>query len=80
MTRARHHLHVCCPLQSYSTRTGTEYAIDQVSRFLDRGVLSTMQKVVRAPESDPAAAPDAAPAASTSLDLRAALRARFGNA
>jgi DNA helicase-2/ATP-dependent DNA helicase PcrA len=81
MTRARHQLHVCCPLQSYATRTGPEYAIDQISRFLDRGVLSTMQKVVRAPEvptGDDGRAV-AVPATAT-IDLRAALRARFGGA
>jgi hypothetical protein len=68
-------------LQSYATRTGPEYAIDQISRFLDRGVLSTMQKVVRAPEvptGDDGRAV-AVPATAT-IDLRAALRARFGGA
>jgi DNA helicase II / ATP-dependent DNA helicase PcrA len=79
LTRARHLLHVACPLQSYATRTGTEYAIDQISRFLDRGVMSTMQKVVRAPDAPASGSEVTSPASpGATLDLRAALRARFG--
>jgi hypothetical protein len=49
--------------------------MDQLSRFLDRGVRTGMQRiVVERPES---AAPDAAPGMLPPIDLRAMLRGRF---
>ena len=77
MTRARNHLAVTYPLNAYSTRRGSDYSIDQISRFLDRGVREKMQRVV--PQAETTAAPDDAgilPAAE--IDLRALLRGRFG--
>jgi DNA helicase-2/ATP-dependent DNA helicase PcrA len=76
MTRARNHLSVTYPLNSYSTRRGADYSIDQLSRFIDRGMRDRMERVtVGVPERmDDKPAPDAAPL----LDLRALLRGRFG--
>jgi DNA helicase-2/ATP-dependent DNA helicase PcrA len=75
LTRARNHLAVCYPVNVYDTRRGADYSIDQVSRFLDRGVRESMQRVVveapdRAPESSPSLTPV--------VDLRAMMRGRFG--
>jgi ATP-dependent DNA helicase UvrD/PcrA len=78
LTRARNHLAVVYPLNVYSTRRGADYSIDQVSRFLDRGVREKMQRVVL---EEPREAPPAGAGASTStpsIDLRALLRGRFG--
>ena len=44
LTRARHHLAVIYPLQVYGSRRGADYSIDQLSRFLDRGVRDTMER------------------------------------
>jgi DNA helicase-2/ATP-dependent DNA helicase PcrA len=79
MTRARNHLAVTYPLNVYATRRGADYSIDQLSRFLDRGVRDKMQRVV--PQEPVAAgaesgAPAASPAA-PAMDLRALLRGRF---
>ena len=76
MTRARNHLSVTYPLNSYSTRRGSDYSIDQLSRFIDRGIRDRMERVtVGVPQRvDDKPAPDAAPL----LDLRALLRGRFG--
>jgi DNA helicase-2/ATP-dependent DNA helicase PcrA len=79
MTRARNHLAVTYPLNVYATRRGQDYSIDQLSRFLDRGVREKMQRVV--PQEAPVAAPVAAPESpdqSPAIDLRALLRGRFG--
>ena len=76
LTRARHELYVTYPLNAYNSRMGADYSIDQLSRFLDRGVRATMQRVVvghGAAEPQPAAPP--VPAAG--LDLRALLRGKF---
>ncbi len=75
MTRARNHLAVSYPLNVYDSRRSADYSIDQVSRFLDRGVREGMQRVVvealRSPnESEPSGAPV--------IDLRALARGRFG--
>jgi len=76
LTRARNHLFVTYPLAVYDSRRSSDYALDQVSRFLDRGVRATMQRVVvDAAQSLDAPAP---PAGAPRVDLRAALRARFG--
>ena len=75
-TRARNHLLVTYPLNVYSTRRGADYSMDQLSRFLDRGVRAKMQRVVLtddgAPGPEPAPVPEQPP-----LDLRALLRSRF---
>ena len=79
LTRARNHLAVAYPLNVYATRRGQDYSIDQLSRFIDRGVREKMQRVV--PQEQVAVpAGVATPAASTEppLDLRALLRGRFG--
>ena len=76
LTRARNHLAVTCPLNSYATRRSADYAIDQMSRFLDRGVREKMERVVPRMDGSVEPAPDPAPA--QQLDLRALLRGRFG--
>jgi DNA helicase-2/ATP-dependent DNA helicase PcrA len=75
MTRARNHLAVSYPLNVYDTRRGADYSIDQVSRFLDRGVRSGMQRVVV--EQLPSRADDE-PSAAPVIDLRALARGKFG--
>ncbi|MBI1810221.1 MAG: ATP-dependent helicase [Gemmatimonadetes bacterium] len=76
MTRARNHLFITYPLNVYDTRRGSDYSIDQLSRFLDRGVRETMQRVVV--DAGEATPPAAEPAAPPVVDLRAMLRGRFG--
>jgi DNA helicase-2/ATP-dependent DNA helicase PcrA len=76
LTRARNHLAVSCPLNSYATRRTADYSIDQLSRFLDRGVREKMERVVPRIDGGVDAAPEPAPAAQ--IDLRALLRGRFG--
>ena len=76
LTRARNHLAVSYPLNVYNTRRGADYTIDQVSRFLDRGVRATMQRVVAEPPS--ASLPSADPTAAPVVDLRAIMRGKFG--
>jgi DNA helicase-2/ATP-dependent DNA helicase PcrA len=46
MTRARDELVVTYPMNAYASRWTADYSIDQLSRFLDRGVRETMQRVV----------------------------------
>ena len=74
MTRARNELAVVYPLNAYATPRGAEYSIDQLSRFIDRGVREHMQRVVLAP---PAPEPAQAAPPQPLLDLRALLRGRF---
>ncbi|MFI5230543.1 MAG: ATP-dependent helicase, partial [Gemmatimonadales bacterium] len=77
MTRARNHLAVTYPLNVYASRRGSDYSIDQLSRFIDRGVREKMQRVV--PQEPVAPALTEAPAADgPQIDLRALLRGRFG--
>ena len=76
LTRARNHLAVSYPLNVYDTRRGADYTFDQVSRFLDRGVRGTMQRVVAEPPTAQLPAPDA-PTAPV-VDLRALMKGRFG--
>ncbi|MGH7710031.1 MAG: ATP-dependent helicase [Gemmatimonadaceae bacterium] len=76
MTRPRNHLMVTYPLNQYSTRKGADYSIDQLSRFIDRGVMQQMQRVV--PQFDDAPEADGVATAQTSVDLRAMLLGRFG--
>ena len=76
LTRARHHLAVTYPLNVYDTWRGADYTFDQISRFLDRGVRATMQRVVAEPpvaQLPPSDAP-----ATPVVDLRAIMRGRFG--
>jgi DNA helicase-2/ATP-dependent DNA helicase PcrA len=75
MTRARNHLSVTYPLNSYSTRRGSDYSIDQLSRFIDRGMRDRMERVT---VGVPAPPEQAVAAAVPLLDLRALLRGRFG--
>jgi DNA helicase-2/ATP-dependent DNA helicase PcrA len=76
LTRARNHLAVSCPLNSYATRRTADYSIDQMSRFLDRGVREKMERVVPRMDGSVEPAPEPTPAAP--IDLRALLRGRFG--
>jgi DNA helicase-2/ATP-dependent DNA helicase PcrA len=76
MTRARKHLAVVYPLNAYATRWGADYSIDQLSRFVDRGVQAHMERVVLAEEDTPP--PEDAPRAA-GIDLRGLLRGRFGS-
>jgi DNA helicase-2/ATP-dependent DNA helicase PcrA len=78
MTRARNHLAVTYPLNVYASRRGAEYSIDQLSRFIDRGVREKMRRVV--PQESPGpgmgTVVDERPPA-PAIDLRALLRGRF---
>jgi DNA helicase II / ATP-dependent DNA helicase PcrA len=79
MTRARNHLAVTYPLNVYATRRGSDYSIDQLSRFIDRGVREKMQRIT--PQEAGTTVPASAPAPAVvepALDLRALLRGRFG--
>jgi DNA helicase-2/ATP-dependent DNA helicase PcrA len=76
LTRARNHLSVSYPLNAYSSRRGAEYSLDQLCRFIDRGVRDNMQRVTVG-AAPPAEHPNTA-AAGPLLDLRALLRGRFG--
>ena len=79
LTRARNHLAVTYPLNVYATRRGQDYSIDQLSRFIDRGVREKMQRVVpQEPVAVPAGAELPVPSSEPPLDLRALLRGRFG--
>lgn len=75
MTRARNHLAVVYPLHVYATRRGADYSIDQLSRFVDRGVRDRMQRIALSEEAAKVAPPKA-PA--QQIDLLALLRGRFG--
>ncbi|MBI2797276.1 MAG: ATP-dependent helicase [Gemmatimonadetes bacterium] len=75
MTRARNHLFVTYPIHTYGTRRGADYTMDQLSRFLDRGVRETMERVALG-DNDATAPPDTSPPAQP-VDLRALLRGRF---
>jgi DNA helicase II / ATP-dependent DNA helicase PcrA len=75
LTRARNHLAVTYPLEVYSSRRGSDYSIDQLSRFLDAGVRAHMQRIVVGAPATPAGAIESA--RTTPFDLRAALRGRF---
>lgn len=74
-TRARNHLAVTYPLAVYATRRGQDYSMDQLSRFIDRGVCDTMERVVLG-EDDNRLEVERAP--SERIDLRELLRGRFG--
>ncbi len=74
MTRARNHLAVTYPVNAYSTRRGADYSIDQLSRFIDRGVRALMERVVLKVE----AAPESPAEPKAGMDLRSIMRNRFG--
>jgi DNA helicase II / ATP-dependent DNA helicase PcrA len=76
LTRARNYLSVAYPLNAYSSRRGADYSLDQLCRFIDRGVRDNMQRVALAGDNAPAN--DDAPLKQPVLDLRALLRSRFG--
>jgi DNA helicase-2/ATP-dependent DNA helicase PcrA len=79
MTRARNHLAVTYPLNVYATRRGSDYSIDQLSRFIDRGVRDRMQRVVpREGGEGTVGVPAPSANAPAPIDLRALLRGRFG--
>jgi DNA helicase II / ATP-dependent DNA helicase PcrA len=76
LTRARNHLSVSYPLNAYSSRRGSDYSLDQLCRFIDRGVRDNMERVTVAGGESPKVPGDAESA--PLLDLRALLRGRFG--
>src|SRR6185436_6708675 len=75
LTRARTHLAVTYPLNVYATRRGQDYSIDQLSRFIDRGVREKMQRVV--PQEAASVETTSSESAGPKLDLRALLKGRF---
>ena len=77
MTRARNHLAVTYPLNVYATRRGSEYSIDQLSRFIDRGVRDKMRRVVPQDPAAPVSPERSVPSNAPPIDLRALLRGRF---
>ena len=78
MTRARNHLAVTYPLNVYATRRGQDYSIDQLSRFIDRGVRENMRRVVPQESAPSAPAVELPPDQGPAVDLRALLRGRCG--
>ncbi len=74
LTRARNHLCVVYPLNTYGSRWGADYSIDQLSRFIDAGVRERMRRMVAYPAEETTAESVSSPP----LDLRALLRGRFG--
>jgi DNA helicase-2/ATP-dependent DNA helicase PcrA len=74
LTRAKDELAVVYPMQVYGSRRGSEYSFDQLSRFLDRGVRATMQRVV---VEEPGDLPAPAPVTTPAIDLRAIMKGRF---
>jgi DNA helicase-2/ATP-dependent DNA helicase PcrA len=76
LTRARNHLSVTYPLNAYSSRRGAEYTIDQLCRFIDRGVRDKMQRVAVRSDNKPVAEEEVK--RQPMIDLRALLRSRFG--
>lgn len=79
MTRARNHLAVVYPLNAYATRRSADYSIDQLSRFIDRGVQAQMTRVVPTLEPEAESNEPIAPTPS-GVDLRAVMRRRFRGA
>ena len=74
LTRARNYLSVTYPLNAYSSRRGADYSLDQLCRFIDRGVRDNMQRIALGSDNAPAA--EELPKQPL-LDLRALLRSRF---
>jgi len=69
-------LSVSYPLNAYSSRRGADYSLDQLCRFIDRGVRDNMQRVALA--SDSSSSVEQPLSKQPLLDLRALLRGRFG--
>lgn len=76
LTRARNHLSITYPLNAYSSRRGANYSLDQLCRFIDRGVRDNMQRIALASNAE--AAMQEAETRQPIIDLRALLRSRFG--
>ncbi len=77
MTRARDHLCLVYPLESYPSRMGADYSYGQLSRFLDEGVRRTMQRVALGPAGGLVRGQGTAPLPpAPAVDLRALLRGR----
>jgi len=66
---------VTYPLNAYSSRRGADYSLDQLCRFIDRGVRDNMQRVALSANNAPASLEEAPK--QPLLDLRALLRSRF---
>ena len=77
MTRARNHLAVTYPLNVYATRRGSDYSMDQLSRFIDRGVRDKMQRVVPKDGGTSPPQEEMPVPLGPEIDLRALLRGRF---
>jgi len=75
LTRARNHLSVTYPLNAYSTRRSANYSLDQLCRFIDRGVRDQMQRVALSTDRAPVVVEEVRK--EPLLDLRALLRGRF---
>src|SRR4051812_23411392 len=75
LTRARNHLSVTYPLNAYSSRRGADYSLDQLCRFIDRGVRDQMQRVALGSNKATVLAEETPK--QPLLDLRALLRQRF---
>jgi DNA helicase-2/ATP-dependent DNA helicase PcrA len=78
MTRARDHLCLVYPLQSYPSRMTADYSYGQLSRFLDEGVRRTMQRVTLGPDGAATTHQLAPLPPRPHVDLRALLRGRVG--
>jgi DNA helicase-2/ATP-dependent DNA helicase PcrA len=74
LTRARNHLAVSCPLNSYSTRRSADYPSTRCR--VSTEVREKMERVV--PRIDGSVDRDPEPAPAAAIDLRALLRGRFG--
>jgi len=74
LTRARNDLAVVYPLNAYHSRRGADYSMDQLSRFIDRGVRDKMQRVATGEE---ALVTPAASGGRQVIDLRALMRGKF---
>ena len=77
MTRARNHLAVVYPLNVYGSRRASDYSMDQLSRFLDRGVRERMDRIVLREDAETGAASPAPAPVAPVIDLRALLKGRF---
>jgi hypothetical protein len=66
------------PLNTYGSRWGSEYTIDQLSRFIDGGVRERMRRVAAAAAEAPVPEARLTAPAGPPIDLRALLRGRFG--
>jgi nucleotidyltransferase/DNA polymerase involved in DNA repair len=69
---------VSYPLNAYSSRRGAEYSLDQLCRFIDRGVRDEMQRVALGTDNAPVAQEQLPK--QPLIDLRALLRSRFSGA